>query len=665
MYRLDVRRSSYALAAACVLGCSLARAQGGASVDPPDGWYAGDTHEHLQQCYGVPNKSLADVLDRMEAENLNVSSVLVWGALQPELYESVWLPLVTGVEASETSFLPADVDRVIQIGAEMSGFQASDFGHAMGLGIGPAQADFLNLSLCDPACAALLCKPGDVTMEPSYPGRVFDLFRTDLTAATGYGHQVWPIELAFEPPPTSQPIIDTWTSLRGPGPEYVCWHAGESPAFPVISWTSQPLMAPVDVALGRVDFLEALDMEAYDHILFQPGRERWYGLWYKLLSAGLHVAPAGGSDANCGPQAASPRTWAQLAPGATLTYDEWLRALRRGRVTISAGSQEFLDVTVEGQGVGRNVYVEPEPSGLASVKVRATLSVADVVESYDTVVEILVNGEVVATSTPLDFSTGPKTRTFIETVHLSESAWICARTSHVPFGAQFGDGTELRPGRTHTAAVYTYVAGKPVSSCRNAEYLALYCDSFEGLLDSFLNPRDPSDTFALEVVFGCETDAMRAETQHAKRHFLELRDAGRPLPEWGARRRRSSPACRGPLAIGYEGAPSADSSFTLTCVHAPPSAIGTLVIGTQLLDGPIVFQGADVWVSGPGGDYLIQTAAQADGGGLSEVDIHVPALPPGGAPTLYAQFLFPTSPFCPGNEGAGYCASDVLEFQPF
>ena len=51
-----------------------------AQVTPPPGWYAGDTHVHVQQCDTPVNLTLPEVEVQMEARHLDVVAAQLWGS---------------------------------------------------------------------------------------------------------------------------------------------------------------------------------------------------------------------------------------------------------------------------------------------------------------------------------------------------------------------------------------------------------------------------------------------------------------------------------------------------------------------------------------------------------------------------------------------------------
>ncbi|HJX22009.1 MAG TPA: CehA/McbA family metallohydrolase, partial [Steroidobacteraceae bacterium] len=102
---------------------------------------------------------------------------------------------------------------------------------------------------------------------------------------------------------------------------------------------------PVDVALGKVDYLEIVAFA--DH-------QATAGVWYRLLNLGFRIPAAGGTDAMAnyatsrGPVGLN-RVYASVANGA-LSSEAWLDALRQGRTF--ATNAPLLDFSVAGTPIG-------------------------------------------------------------------------------------------------------------------------------------------------------------------------------------------------------------------------------------------------------------------------------------------------------------------------
>ncbi len=102
---------------------------------------------------------------------------------------------------------------------------------------------------------------------------------------------------------------------------------------------------PVDVALGKVDYLEVLGFS--DHRATAE-------VWYRLLNCGFRVAAAGGTDAMMnfaslrGPIGLN-RVYVRVPVG-PLKMQEWLAGLKRGRTFATNGP--LLDFSLSGKMIG-------------------------------------------------------------------------------------------------------------------------------------------------------------------------------------------------------------------------------------------------------------------------------------------------------------------------
>jgi TolB protein len=105
---------------------------------------------------------------------------------------------------------------------------------------------------------------------------------------------------------------------------------------------------PVDVALGKVDYLEIVSFA--DH-------QATASVWYRLLNLGFRIPAAAGTDAMAdyatlrGPVGLN-RVYASVPEGA-LSSDVWLEALKQGR--SFATNAPLLDFSLGGQPLGANL----------------------------------------------------------------------------------------------------------------------------------------------------------------------------------------------------------------------------------------------------------------------------------------------------------------------
>ena len=122
---------------------------------------------------------------------------------------------------------------------------------------------------------------------------------------------------------------------------------------------------PVDVALGKVDYMEIVAFA--DH-------KATAGVWYRLLNLGFRIPAAAGTDAMAnyatlrGPVGLN-RVYASVANG-PLRSDAWLESLRSGRTFATNGP--LLNFSVGGQAIGSTVPLArgqrvPFTAGLRSI----------------------------------------------------------------------------------------------------------------------------------------------------------------------------------------------------------------------------------------------------------------------------------------------------------
>jgi hypothetical protein len=217
-----------------------------------------------------------------------------------------------------------------------------------------------------------------------------------------------------------------------------------------------PWELPVDVALGKVDYLEVMGFS--DHVATA-------GVWYRLLNCGFRVPAGAGTDAF--PNFASLRGPPGLvrvyaATGPTLDHGRFLQAVRAGRTFVT--NAPLLELEVEGRGPGEEVRITP--GGRARpLRVRVALRSAVPVDHL----ELVERGRVVA-SIPLrgDRTTADTTLT----LPVTGSGWLVLRAR--------GDRPrlpvlDLYPYAS-TSPVYVQVGDQPVRSGEDAAYFVAWID---------------------------------------------------------------------------------------------------------------------------------------------------------------------------------------------
>lgn len=593
----------------------------------PEGWYSGDTHEHTQLCLTSELRTVEEVRGEYLARGENVANLLVWGVrINAEIYHTSFQHLITGVEDPSTIGYP---EQVIQYGIETSGFRCSRLGHSIGLNIDPAQADFFTLGGC----------PTD-DQSGDFSAPVFDFFHQGRQAVVGYAHQTWPVELYA---PSGQGGFD-WEEPSLPaflGADSLC-SSGHDLAFPDITTTIiHPTLLPFDVATGRVDFLEAAEL--YVDLSTTPSfQDRWFGMVYKLLSAGQEVAISGGTDADCvsiHPTTCEPRTWVKLEEGAAFGYDAWTAGLAAGRSSVSDGGHQFLELSVAGQDPGSYFYVASS-EGVALVPLVARFRLAPGVRHPGDAIEIVQDGEVVH-SAPFGPQRGGMAEVAID-VPFTKSGWLSARTAS---------------GGTHTGFVYVIVDGEPIASCPEADYLTIYADYLNWLFDWAATLPDPA---VLAAWVGCSEAEVRAHIADGREVFAAVRDYAAGPPQGARRLGWSTPTDHGPVGITVNVEPRASSTCTVRCFRAPPDAFGALILSPWYDEQPESLLGASLFVLGSAqGVPTLAFPARSKPSGFAQRTLNLP--PALAGYDLYAQWVWRNPK---GYDGLStFSASEALELR--
>jgi TolB protein len=223
--------------------------------------------------------------------------------------------------------------------------------------------------------------------------------------------------------------------------------------------TTKPLTneLPVDVALGKVDYYEALGF-VDDYLATAK-------VWYRLLNCGFRIPAGAGTDAmaNFASLMGPVGTNRVYVRSGRLDHRQLLTALKAGRSFATNGP--LLQFTLNGQGLGEEIKL---PSGNHELVARVTLRSNVPVDHL----EIIGNGEVVATI-PL---VGDRTR-MSTTVRLSvkQGGWYLLRAR--------GNGPvypilDVYPYAT-TSPIYVTVGSRPVRSATDANYFIGWIDRLQ------------------------------------------------------------------------------------------------------------------------------------------------------------------------------------------
>jgi len=211
---------------------------------------------------------------------------------------------------------------------------------------------------------------------------------------------------------------------------------------------------PVDVALGKVDYLEIVAFS--DH-------QATAGVWYRLLNLGFKIPAAGGTDAMAdyatlrGPVGLN-RVYASVVNG-PLSSDAWLESLRQGRTFATNGP--LLDFSLQGTPVGGTLNLAR--AGRAGFAARL-YSIVPLDHA-----QVVCNGRVVR---ELKVAATPGELDVKDTVPLTESGWCLLRAfttrARYPVLDNFVYAT--------TSPVYVAVGGMKPHSAQDARFFEAWID---------------------------------------------------------------------------------------------------------------------------------------------------------------------------------------------
>ena len=228
-------------------------------------------------------------------------------------------------------------------------------------------------------------------------------------------------------------------------------------ADPDPSDTTRPLThaLPVDLALGKVDYYEAVGF--VDDLMATAA------VWYRLLNCGFKLAAGAGTDAMTnyaslrGPVGLN-RVFVKT--GASLEHRRWLSALKAGRSFATNGP--LLGLTVDGQEAGAELSL---PAGGRELEVQVSLRSNVPVDHL----ELVLNGRVTR-EIPLDADR--RSATAKVRVPVERSGWLLLRAR----GDKAAYPTlDIFPYAT-TSPVYVTVGGEPARSPEDARYFLAWID---------------------------------------------------------------------------------------------------------------------------------------------------------------------------------------------
>jgi hypothetical protein len=383
-------------------------------IDPAQyGWYSGDHHTHAAGCahYQNPTEGVLpqDMIRQIAGERLNIGAVLTWG---PDYYYQK--QFFSGHDDALSK-----PDELMHYDLEVSGFPSSHAGHIVLLGL--KQQDY----------------PGAKRIE-DWPTWDLPIFRWAKSqgAVVGFAHSGWGLEV----------MSDDLPNYEMPGFDGIG-------ANEYIVDVTQP---------DLVDFISAVDTPYVWEL----------SIWYHTLNAGFRTRIAGETDFPCifDQRVGIGRSYTKLD---SLSYSNWLAALKAGRSYVSDGKSHLMDFQVQDTlvGVGASEVRLAQPSHVhAQVKVAAYLGPlpdqsirgkrysekpywdverARIGDTREVPVELVINGEVADRKNVL---ADGQVHDVAFDVPVTKSSWIAAR---------------ILPA-AHTNPIFVLVDGKPVRPSRRS-----------------------------------------------------------------------------------------------------------------------------------------------------------------------------------------------------
>jgi TolB protein len=249
------------------------------------------------------------------------------------------------------------------------------------------------------------------------------------------------------------------------------------------------LELPVDVALGKVDYLEVM---GFSNHLFTSA------IWYRLLNCGFRIPAGAGTDAFAnfamlrGPVGLE-RVYVNGGPGG-LDHARFLAGLKAGRTFVTNGP--LLTLTVQGIDPGDELQLRRSTRLSVHVTLRSMVPVDHL--------ELIGNGKVVA-SLPLAGDRTTADTTFV--VPVDRSGWLVLRA--------WGDGPrapvlDLYPFAS-TSPVYITVGDALVRSHEDALFFVQWIDRVEQAAEAHQGWNSSAERDAVLALLG------RARAVYAER----------------------------------------------------------------------------------------------------------------------------------------------------
>jgi TolB protein len=212
---------------------------------------------------------------------------------------------------------------------------------------------------------------------------------------------------------------------------------------------------PVDVALGKVDYIEVLGFS--DH-------KATAAVWYQLLNCGFHLPAAAGTDAMAnfaslrGPVGLN-RVYADV-PHGPVNIESWLGSLKQGHTFATNGP--LLGFTLGGHGLGDELRLN---AGESKIKFTAWLRSIVPIDHL----EVICNGHL---ARDVKLNSDRETADVEDAIPISQSGWCLLRA--------WSDKAEdpvldAYPYAT-TSPIYVNVAGSAAKPREDAAYFIAWID---------------------------------------------------------------------------------------------------------------------------------------------------------------------------------------------
>ncbi len=233
---------------------------------------------------------------------------------------------------------------------------------------------------------------------------------------------------------------------------------------------------PVDVALGKVDYMEVVAFSDHGDMKVAAGDHKGTAeLWYRLLNCGFHLPAAAGTDAMAnfaslrGPVGLN-RVYAKV-PDGPLEISSWLNSMKQGHTFASNGP--LLGFNLDDRQLGEELKL---PAGENQVKFTAWLRSFVPVDQL----QVVCDGEVVK---DLALPEDRQSADVAGTLSVSHSGWCLLRTwSAKP---EF-PVLDAYPYAT-TSPIYISVAGSALPAGKDATYFVQWIDRMIAAADSNAN----------------------------------------------------------------------------------------------------------------------------------------------------------------------------------